>query len=332
MSDAGIASMSGADIATLIEPQVFVDQPLPDFFGIPADALVVADIGGGDPGFRYFGPTPAALASAIADEHAWRTRVVHHAGAAFIGPGLGRVPLEGLDREADGRMPGGLGLALAAAFAVHGAWMVHGAAIDGPAGGILILGNSFAGKSTTAASALLAGYRMVGDDWLLLWANGGTIYVRTLRPFASLREESWQALSAMPGFPSGLWYTSGLRHNMVLDPSVSRLHQRVCRIDHVLHAEVDPEAERPWATTITPMEAPAALGRLMRAATPALFIGGLGQAAGALSQTASLLLRHCGQYATNFGRRLMPDPIVEWGAIRSELGTTPRKSPFPAST
>jgi hypothetical protein len=53
-------------------------------------------------------------------------------------------------------------------MAVHGRQFVHGAAIGDARGGVLVVGKSGSGKSTTALSALLAGFEYVGDDYCLL--------------------------------------------------------------------------------------------------------------------------------------------------------------------
>lgn len=54
----------------------------------------------------------------------------------------------------------------------RGCYPVHGAAIDGPGGGILLLGDSGAGKSTLVYRALSQGFRCVADDGVIL-APGG---------------------------------------------------------------------------------------------------------------------------------------------------------------
>ena len=53
-------------------------------------------------------------------------------------------------------------------MATHGRQFVHGAAIGDARGGVLVVGKSGSGKSTTALSCLMAGFDYVGDDYCLL--------------------------------------------------------------------------------------------------------------------------------------------------------------------
>lgn len=53
-------------------------------------------------------------------------------------------------------------------MATHGRQFVHGAAIGDALGGVLVVGKSGSGKSTTALSCLMAGFDYVGDDYCLL--------------------------------------------------------------------------------------------------------------------------------------------------------------------
>ena len=53
-------------------------------------------------------------------------------------------------------------------MAAHGRQFVHGAAIGDARGGVLVVGKSGSGKSTTALSCLMAGFDYVGDDYCLL--------------------------------------------------------------------------------------------------------------------------------------------------------------------
>lgn len=53
-------------------------------------------------------------------------------------------------------------------MAAHGRQFVHGAAIGDSRGGVVVVGKSGSGKSTTALSCLLAGFDYVGDDYCLL--------------------------------------------------------------------------------------------------------------------------------------------------------------------
>lgn len=300
------------------EPRVYVNQPLPESFGLPSDAVIVANLRGGDPRYRYFAPTLESLERTIATEYVW-SPTSEHAGVAFAGLGISRVPVELLNRNPEGRMPGQLKLALSAAFAVHGAWVLHGAAIVGPVGGILVLGNSFAGKSTTAASALLAGYRIVSDDWILLWEKDGGAFCRSLRPFAALRRGAWEALRAQPGFSLGDWRATGARFTMRLDDGETPGAATRCRIDCTLHARVVNNAERPWLSEHVPVQSSEAFASLVRASTPALFVRRLKQSVTKMTSTATVLFRSSSQLAVIFGRRLICEPTSEWLAMATAI-------------
>ena len=54
--------------------------------------------------------------------------------------------------------------------------------------GALIQGSSGAGKSDLALRCLDAGFRLVADDRVILWASGGALYGRAPGPLAGLVE------------------------------------------------------------------------------------------------------------------------------------------------
>jgi hypothetical protein len=52
--------------------------------------------------------------------------------------------------------------------AASGSYLIHGAAVATPAGGVLIVGPGGRGKSTLATTALLLGFSFAGDDYIAL--------------------------------------------------------------------------------------------------------------------------------------------------------------------
>ncbi len=57
----------------------------------------------------------------------------------------------------------------------HGQHVVHAGGVSLPAGGVLILGRSGAGKSTTTLAAVEAGWRYAGDDFVVVEAEPATV-------------------------------------------------------------------------------------------------------------------------------------------------------------
>lgn len=72
----------------------------------------------------------------------------------------------------------------------EGFQLAHAAAIGAGHGGVLLSAQGGSGKSTTAISALLAGFRFVGDDYVLLSEQGGRRFAHCLYATAKLFPDS----------------------------------------------------------------------------------------------------------------------------------------------
>ncbi|HVM99733.1 MAG TPA: HPr kinase/phosphorylase [Caulobacteraceae bacterium] len=70
--------------------------------------------------------------------------------------------------------------------------------LDGYWRGALILGSSGAGKSDLALRALDAGFRLIADDRVTVWASGGALWGRAPEPLAGLIEARGCGIVAEP--------------------------------------------------------------------------------------------------------------------------------------
>ena len=73
------------------------------------------------------------------------------------------------------------------ALRLEGYW--RGALLQGPSGG---------GKSDLALRALEAGFRLVADDRVVVWASGGALWGRAPEPLAGLIELRGQGVVGVP--------------------------------------------------------------------------------------------------------------------------------------
>jgi serine kinase of HPr protein (carbohydrate metabolism regulator) len=67
--------------------------------------------------------------------------------------------------------------------------------------GVLIEGDSGAGKSSLALRALDHGFRLVADDRVILWVSGGQVYGRAPDVLAGLLEVRGLGVVAAPSLP-----------------------------------------------------------------------------------------------------------------------------------
>lgn len=91
-----------------------------------------------------------------------------------------------------------LELGVARALTAHGLSLIHGFAYTMGAGGVLVLGESGAGKTTLALAALRSGASLVSDDMLLFGEVGARRLVRRLRSDIYMRTGSLPVSEGAP--------------------------------------------------------------------------------------------------------------------------------------
>jgi hypothetical protein len=80
-------------------------------------------------------------------------------------------------------------LALAWLLAPHARFVLHGGALARDDHAVVVLGHTGAGKSTLAAAALEAGWRVLADDQVVLDASGTAVVVHGLHPSPAIPRE-----------------------------------------------------------------------------------------------------------------------------------------------
>ncbi len=75
---------------------------------------------------------------------------------------------------------------LPALLASQGALVLRGAAVLGPSGAVLLLGPAMAGKSTAAALLVEAGWKLLGDDAVVLFQHQHAVHVCAGAPWLKL--------------------------------------------------------------------------------------------------------------------------------------------------
>ncbi len=129
-------------------------------------------------------------------------RVVVPGGTVSIAPGVREAEVR--LRSPVGAPPAGsvevVGVALEHALALHGAAVLHAAAVEVNGVGMVVVGGREAGKSTLAAAVLASGGRVASDDAVVL--DGPGMAVRPLRRDLWFRAGSWRLLP--PGLARGL--------------------------------------------------------------------------------------------------------------------------------
>jgi hypothetical protein len=152
------------------------------------------------------------------------------------------------------------GGALACLLLLRDVPALHASAIDTGRGAILILGDSGAGKSTTAASLIRAGHRLVADDTAALEERDGGVVVHPGLPRLRILEDSARALGwNVDDLPLVFHHESSARKWFIDGGTTSNAPLPV-RAIYILRPRVRGAAE----THITPLRTAKALGDLLR--------------------------------------------------------------------
>jgi hypothetical protein len=152
------------------------------------------------------------------------------------------------------------GGALACLLLLRDVPALHAAAIDTGNGAILVLGDSGAGKSTTAASLIRAGHRLVADDTAALEERDGEVVVHPGLPRLRILEDSARALGwNVAELPPVFQHTENARKWFIDGGTTSNAPLKV-RAIYILRQRVRGAAE----TRIVRLRAAKALGELLR--------------------------------------------------------------------
>jgi hypothetical protein len=231
-------------------------------------------------------------------------------GALVVPPPTGDAAR---DEAAEWALYSACTLAAALLLGRAGRALTHAAAVADPAGGAwLLVGDAWAGKTTTCANLLAAGWRYVSDDHVVLseGADGGVVVEGWPRPFHV--DEGWGT-----GAPAG--------RRAAVDPRTRWPGRWLpsAPLAGLLFPRVEPEA----ATALEPLPAAAALSALLRQ-SPWL-IGDREAAAGVLA-----LLRRAATppaHRLRLGLDTFADPprlarVLE-PAVANEFAATTTRSP-----
>jgi len=237
-------------------------------------------------------------------------------GRVLLEPGgPGRLEVEEHHGLLDALVPQSLYLLLSHQWAQAGVMPIHGAALEGQGRGILVLGGKASGKSTLTAAALVAGARVISDDWLLLGPDlEGTPRVERLRQFLMLRE-SWatdQIRALLPEIP---FKPNARRPKAAFTiPADNPSFPTGASIQSIWILD-RPRTGRALESRIRPLNKSECLGRLIEASMPLLYSAGFPVEKKALMATASTVLGNCQCYQVQAGTDLITEPRETWGRL-----------------
>jgi hypothetical protein len=162
-------------------------------------------------------------------------------------------------------------LALAAALRPHGLFHLHAAALRAPSGrGLLVVGDSGAGKTTLAVALVRRGFGWLGDDTCFLAARtDGPAVLAFPRPFHVAERTS----AAFPGLVPELDPAVSWRGKRSFEPRSAFGAQEVAELRPPLTVLL-PEVANAPETTVTPASPLDALGAVVEASA-LLFVRGM---------------------------------------------------------
>jgi hypothetical protein len=110
------------------------------------------------------------------------------------------------------------------AWLIDSPWQpVHGGAVGGADGGVLLAGGSGAGKSTTVMSCVRAGWLYAGDDYLAIRTDGAEALVDNLYASARLRVDMAERFAEFRSAEVGAVFVNGIeKRDMMLDVVLPR--------------------------------------------------------------------------------------------------------------
>lgn len=152
------------------------------------------------------------------------------------------------------------GGALACLLLLRGIPALHAAAIDIGGCAILVLGDSGAGKSTTAASLLRRGCALIADDTAALELSGGEVLVHPGLPRLRVLEDSARALGWSVSELASVFHSSVNGRKWYIDVGVTSSTPLAVKAIYVLRRRNRDRV----AAAINTLRPSAALGELLR--------------------------------------------------------------------
>lgn len=185
----------------------------------------------------------------------------------LISGGSAQFEVAAGDVDAGAILPYCFHAALAQQLARAGVMTFHAAGIVTPRGGLLAIGRKGAGKSTLAASALLAGFGLISDDWLLARVDGPRLHVERMRNYMMLRK-GWASEQLRKRLPDGLLRESSTRPRFHVHlPRGDARFPRDARIDLIAVVE-RPRGGRHAQTGVERLPPAQALAHLTQSSMP----------------------------------------------------------------
>jgi hypothetical protein len=228
------------------------------------------------------------------------------------GPSELNVRADHVDSEA--LLPSALYLCFAHQWARIGLLPVHGAAFVTDQGGVLAIGGTGTGKSTLTAAALIAGCRVVSDDWLLARASPDGLVVERLRRFIMLRR-GWASDRVLARLPGLAFRNHHQRPKITLrlPPRDDRFPNRATATR--LFELTRPHGARDQSTRVEPLTAHDAMAALIQSSMPLLFSEALPIERSRLLAASNQAMRHLEKSRLIPGSALVDDPCREVGRL-----------------
>ncbi len=233
--------------------------------------------------------------------------------------GPGKLIVQDHHKNPINLLPQSLHLLLAQQWARNGILTLHAAAIMTPQGGILVIGPRGGGKSILTLSALVAGFGVISDDWILLGSESGRkIQVERLRPFLLFRQ-SWAAAQLRARLPGLISRPLQRRpKDLIRLPENSRRFPGGGTINQVWLLK-RPRSARGTQTRITAISQTTALARVVEASMPLLFSKAFSTEHQELMTTIKTLLKVAPTHEVVTGTDIVEQPGQAWGRLVEEV-------------
>ena len=210
-------------------------------------------------------------------------------------------------------LPAAMSFAFAQQWARLGLACIHGALLTVADQGVLVLGHKGAGKSVLATSALVAGGRLVSDDYLLAGIRDDVLWGERIRAFVSLRQ-SWAARSLFEAAGTR-WQTNrgGTRAFLPVDADDPRFPDHA-RIDHIWLL-TRPRAGRRRDSNLEPIPQATLFAALVSAAQPLLLGPDFPHEDRLLTDLFLRLASHAQPARLETGQDIVLEPRTTWSRL-----------------